>query len=76
MVTVVPRSGDAATTGALLATDGAEEATGADAAGAEALAGAAASTSSRRIRPPTPVPETFARLTPRSFASLRTIGVT
>ena len=73
MVTVVPRSGDVAMTGAA-----AERCAGAAVVvetGA-ALFGAAASTSSLRIRPPIPVPLTFARFTPRSLANLRTIGVT
>ena len=73
MVTVVPRSGDVATTGAA-----AERCAGAAVVvetGA-ALLGAAASTSSLRIRPPTPEPLTLARFTPRSLANLRTIGVT
>jgi len=39
-------------------------------------ASAAAMTSSLRMRPPTPVPATDPRSTPRSLASLRTIGVT
>ena len=75
IVTVVPRSGDAAT--------GADALTGAEAAGAAADDGAAdtffgarASISSLRILPPIPVPLTEARFTPRSLASLRTIGVT
>ena len=73
MVTVVPRSGDAATTGAAAercAGDAVVVETGA------ALLGAADSTSSLRIRPPIPVPFTLARFTPRSLANLRTIGVT
>jgi len=37
---------------------------------------AASRTSSLRIRPPTPVPESEPRSTPLSLASLRTIGVT
>ena len=41
-----------------------------------AVRGAAAKTSSLRIRPPTPVPFTRERSTPLSAASLRTIGVT
>ena len=71
MVTVVPRSGDAATGEDVR---GAEGVDGTDDATAAGLA--AASTSSRRIRPPIPVPRTEARFTPRSDASLRTIGVT
>ena len=39
-------------------------------------ASAAASTSSLRMRPPTPEPVRPLRSTPRSFASLRTMGVT
>ena len=72
IVTVVPRSGETATTGGLAA-DGVEatEATAAGAAGR-----AKASTSSRRILPPIPVPLTCARFTPSSEASLRTRGVT
>ena len=41
-----------------------------------AALGAAASTSSLRIRPPIPVPLTFDRSTPFSDANFRTIGVT
>ena len=82
IVTVVPRRGDA--TGAAGRGAAGADAAGADAAGAEATEaigavedfGAAASTSSLRIRPPIPVPRTDARFTPRSLASLRTIGVT
>ena len=75
IVTVVPRSGDATAAGR-----GADAAAGVD-AGVDATAataerGAAASTSSLRILPPIPVPRTDARFTPRSLASLRTIGVT
>ena len=52
-------------------------AAGAEAAGAGAAAcSAAAITSCLRIRPPTPVPETLLRSTPRSAASRRTSGVT
>ena len=40
------------------------------------MAGRADSTSSLRIRPPTPVPLTLAKFTPSSDANLRTIGVT
>ena len=74
IVTVVPRRGDA--TGA--AGRGADEAgaVAAFATGAGADCGARACKSSLRIRPPIPVPRTFARLMPNSFASLRTIGVT
>ena len=75
IVTVVPRSADATT--------GADARTGAAAAGAAAevdataaFFGARASISSLRILPPIPVPFTEARFTPRSLASLRTIGVT
>ena len=67
MVTVVPRSGEVATTGAA-----AERCAGAAVVvetGA-ALFGEAASTSSLRILPPIPVPLTLARFTPRSFANL------
>jgi hypothetical protein len=73
-VTVVPRSGEVAMTGAA-----AERCAGAATAVVEAAAalfGAADSTSSLRIRPPIPVPLTLARFTPRSLANLRTIGVT
>ena len=51
---------------------------GAEAVGAlfDAAASAAASTSSLRMRPPTPVPVTELMSTPRSLASLRTSGVT
>ena len=71
IVTVVPRNGDALTTWLVRAADGAE------ATGAETAAGfAAASISSRRIRPPIPVPVTVERLTPSSEASFLTIGVT
>ena len=73
IVTVVPRSGDTAIVGAEVRT--ADAATGA-AETAATGAGAACSTSSRRIRPPIPVPFTFARFTPSSEASLRTSGVT
>ena len=75
IVTVVPRRGDA--TGAAgrgADCEGAE--TGADEAGADDVFGAAERTSSLRMRPPIPVPRTEARLTPRSLANLRTIGVT
>ena len=73
IVTVVPRNGETAT-GAALA-----EATGAAATGelwGTAALGAAAKTSSLRIRPPMPVPLTFERSTLFSAANLRTIGVT
>ena len=72
MVTVVPRSGDTAA-GAELLVAGAAGAAGAAATGAGL---AAARTSSLRIRPPTPVPLTLARLTPCYLANCRTIGVT
>ena len=72
MVTVVPRSGEA--TGAAGRAAGAAAATGALCDGADA--GFAAMTSSLRIRPPIPEPRTVERLTPRSLANLRTIGVT
>ena len=72
IVTVVPRSGETATTGGF-ATDDVDE-TEATAAGAAGRA--KASTSSRRILPPIPVPLTCARFTPSSEASLRTRGVT
>ena len=68
----MPRRGEVATT-ELAA--GALTAAGAEEAGA-LLLGAAASTSSFRMRPPIPVPLTDARFTPNSEASLRTIGVT
>ena len=71
IVTVVPRSGDAATGDEVRGADGAADATGAAAVGL-----AAASTSSRRMRPPMPVAFTVARFTPSSDASFRTIGVT
>ncbi len=75
----MPRSGDTEI--------GADEAAGAacgveagvEVGGALSVAlalGAAASTSSLRIRPPIPVPLTFERSTPFSDANLRTIGVT
>ena len=76
IVTVVPRSGDTATGAAVrgaLGIDG-DEIDGAD-AGALGRA-TAASTSSLRILPPTPVPFTRERSTPFSAASLRTMGVT
>ena len=72
IVTVVPRRGETAIAGAELRT---AAATGAATTGAD-LAGAASSTSSRRIRPPMPVPLTKARFTPSSEANLRTSGVT
>ena len=75
IVTVVPRRGDATAADGRGA-DGVDAATGVDATAATADLGAAASTSSLRIRPPIPVPRTDARLTPRSLASFRTIGVT
>ena len=74
IVTVVPRRGDAATGAA--AFTGAEAAGATEAGAAGAFFGARASISSLRILPPIPVPLTDARFTPRSFASLRTIGVT
>ena len=70
IVTVVPRNGETATAAGLEAV-GAFVATGAAEAGFES-----ASTSSRRMRPPIPVPLTWARLTPKSLASFRTRGVT
>ena len=76
IVTVVPRRGDVATTAGRGA-EGADGAAGIDAETADtAPFGAAASTSSLRIRPPIPVPRTEERFTPRSLASLRTMGVT
>ena len=73
----MPRNGDAAT--GVDGRAGAED-VGAETAGAAAaigaFAGASACTSSFRILPPIPVPLTDARFTPRSLASLRTIGVT
>ena len=72
IVTVVPRRGDTAIVGANVR---GAELTGAAATGADFL-GAASSTSSRRIRPPMPVPLTEARFTPSSEANLRTRGVT
>jgi len=60
--------------GTLLAIDVAVDTTEATAAGAAGRA--RASTSSRRILPPIPVPFTCARFTPSSDASLRTRGVT
>ncbi|CAB4608010.1 unannotated protein [freshwater metagenome] len=74
IVTVVPRRGDATAAGR--GADGAVADAGVVATGAAAERGAAASTSSLRILPPIPVPRTDARFTPRSLASLRTIGVT
>ena len=74
IVTVVPRRGETAIVGAEVRVADAVAATGA--AEATTGAGAACSTSSRRIRPPSPVPFTFARFTPSSEASLRTSGVT
>ena len=73
MVTVVPRSGEVAITGA--AAERCAGAAAADVAEGAGLFGAADSTSSLRIRPPIPVPFTLARFTPRSLANLRTIGV-
>ena len=58
----VPRSADSATSAA--------------ATGALDRLLAAARTSSRRIRPPTPVPATVERFTPVSVASFLTNGVT
>ena len=77
IVTVVPRSVDTAP-GADLDAEGAEgaEAIGAGAEYVGATGFATDSTSSRRIRPPIPVPLTVARLIPSSFASFRTRGVT
>ena len=72
MVTVVPRRGDTAIVGADVR---GAELIGAATTGADFL-GAAISTSSRRIRPPIPVPLTTARFTPSSEANLRTSGVT
>ena len=69
---MVPRNGDAATGADTRAGVEATEA----AAAAGALVGTSACTSSLRILPPMPVPLTDARFTPRSLASLRTIGVT
>ena len=74
IVTVVPRRGETATGAALDCETGAA-ATGAFWNAAAAL-GAAAKTSSLRIRPPIPVPLTFERSTLFSAANLRTIGVT
>ena len=74
IVTVVPRSGEVATGADVRDADGADGA--ADATGVTAVCLAAASTSSRRIRPPIPVAFTVARFTPSSDASFRTIGVT
>ncbi len=65
IVTVVPRRGDAATG----ADDFAAGAAGALGAAATGAGLAEARTSSLRIRPPTPVPLTFARLTPCSLAN-------
>ena len=75
IVTVVPRSGETATTGGLAA-DGVDATDATDATAAGAAGRAKASTSSRRILPPIPVPLTCARFTPSSDASLRTRGVT
>ena len=75
IVTVVPRSGDTETGAALCVVALGATAAGALWNGAAAL-GAAANTSSLRIRPPIPVPLTFERSTLFSAANLRTIGVT
>jgi len=83
---VVPRSGDTAGTGAALVADEAgAAATGAGAAAwaaasaaawrAASAFAAASSTSSLRMRPPTPVPASVDASTPFSAASLRTRGV-
>ena len=74
IVTVVPRSGETATAAGLAAEGAAAAGAGAEYVGAAGFE--SASTSSRRIRPPIPVPFTFARFTPSSLASLRTRGVT
>ena len=71
---MVPRSGETATGAALDAVTGAAE-TG-ELWNVGAALGAAAKTSSLRIRPPIPVPLTFERSTLFSAANLRTIGVT
>ena len=70
--TVVPRSGETAT--ADLGVVFVEAIT--CAVGVAAARGVAAKISSFLIRPPTPVPLTFARSTPASIASFLTIGVT
>ena len=72
--TLVPRSGETETAAALVVAGADATGAGADATGAAGRA--SASTSSRRILPPIPVPVTCARLTPSSVASLRTSGVT
>ena len=74
IVIVVPRSGETGTDDGLAAEGAAAVGAGSEYVGAAGFE--RASTSSRRIRPPIPVPLTFARFTPSSFASLRTRGVT
>ena len=77
-MTVVPRSGETAIAAlgrVALGADAETEVVDATDDGA-VTRGAAASTSSLRMRPPTPVPLTRERSTPLSAASLRTIGVT
>ena len=76
IVTVVPRRGETAIGAAVLGALGVATA-GADGE-VEGAAGraTAASTSSLRILPPTPVPLTRVRSTPFSAANFLTIGVT
>jgi len=80
-----PAAAGGVTAGAVAVVDALAAVAGAAAAGA-VVAGAAVvdppaasmacSTSCRRIRPPTPVPDTFAKSMPARDANLRTNGVT
>jgi len=76
IVTVVPRSGDTATGAAGELADDVAELLFDALVEVETAGRPAARTSSLRMRPPTPVPDTRARSTPCSAASLRTMGVT